>query len=172
MRKKQKHVWLWLRELANSSAYKFITSLLHPIYGICTIAGFFYILSITYPSVYKNLTFWANQPQLPLIKCKFTKLPMPDLKESKRLKDLKPYSIEVEFIDTPSREGNVVFYYNNNHLVLGATEADLRKTNGKINYFVTPYKLNEAVKLFGLYHGFPELDNATSCYFKAFILKE
>jgi hypothetical protein len=172
MRKKQKHVWLWLCEFTNSCAYKLITSILHPIFGICMIAGFFYVLSITYPKVYKNLTFWANQPQLPLIQCKFTKHSIPEMSASKRLKELRPYSIEVEFNEPPSREGNIMFYYNNSHLVLGATEQDLRKTNSKINYLVTHYKLNETIKLYGLYQGFPDLDNTSNCYFKAFILEE
>lgn len=172
MRKKLKHVWLWLNECIKCTVCNLLKFIMNPILGIFIIAGFFYILSIYFPTLYKNLTFWANQPQLPLIKCKFKPLFMPDLKESKRLKELKPYLIEVHFNEPPSREGNVIFYYNNNHLTLGANEKDLRKTNGKINYFVTPFKLYQTIKLYGLYQGFPDLSNSSNCDFKAFILEE
>lgn len=70
------------------------------IIGIIALALVFDALVVVQPNWYRELTKWANQPQLPIVKkCTFTPLSNDRFQESTAVASLKRYSVTFE-IDT------------------------------------------------------------------------
>lgn len=84
----------------SSLKHRFFHFLYTTIGGFVSIALFLLVLSCLWPYAYKQLTKWANQPPLPTIKkCIFTPVKLPDLEDSKSLKQLKKYTVKFD-LDT------------------------------------------------------------------------
>lgn len=88
----------------------FVTTLL----GFVFLSLMLWALSTLSPSKYRELTKWANQPALPIVKsCQFNPIESTDLNASATMKDLKRFNVSFE-IDTSAASNSSVILFTEN----------------------------------------------------------
>ncbi|HHF7350081.1 TPA: hypothetical protein ACPSKE_003300 [Legionella feeleii] len=128
------HFVQWLKKLLSFSASTFVASFL----GIIFVAIILSSLNWLSPELYKWVTYWANQKQIPtVLACKFKKISTPNFVQ---INKYTWYDVEI-FLSHAEEVGSALVYSTNEFMSVQKNEEDVKLTSTKDDPYVVLWKL-------------------------------